>query len=160
MRCDLVATGLRAGRIGVIKADRRYLLGNRPAPGPVATMRNAGPTDYSRARLLSRAKVQVTTIRLRIQYCGGCNPEIDRGSLVAHLKQLIESAGLKPILCKDGQPDWLILVNGCARACLEEQFPESQGWPKRISVQGSNFDYRPVAENELPRTIWKIIRQF
>lgn len=122
-------------------------------------MRNAGPTDYTRIRLLGSSEIPVTTIKVRIQYCGGCNPEIDRGSLVAHLKQLIESFGIKPILCKDDEADWLILVNGCARACLEEQFPESQIRPRCISVQGSNFDYRPVAENELPRTIWEIIRK-
>ncbi len=104
-------------------------------------------------------EIPVTSVKLQIQYCGGCNPEIDRASLVAHLKQLIESAGLKPILCKDDQADWVILVNGCARACLEEQFPESRRRPRRISVQGSNFDYRPVAENELPRTVWETIRK-
>jgi len=79
--------------------------------------------------------------------------------LVAHLKQLIESVGIKPILCKDDQADWLILVSGCARACLEEQFPESPRRPRRISVQGANFDYRPMAENELPRTIWDEMRK-
>ncbi|MGO9117802.1 MAG: hypothetical protein ACLQPD_09355 [Desulfomonilaceae bacterium] len=99
------------------------------------------------------------TIKLQIQYCGGCNPEIDRGSLVTQLKQLIESAGINPILCKDDQADWLILVNGCARACLEEQFPESQTRPRRISIQGNNFNYRTVAENELPRTIWNTMRK-
>jgi hypothetical protein len=110
-------------------------------------------------QLLAISEISVITIKLQIQYCGGCNPEIDRGSLVTQLKQLIESDGIKPIFCKDEQADWLILVNGCARACLEEQFPESRTRPRRISIQGNNFNYRPVAEDELPRTIWNMMRK-
>jgi len=102
----------------------------------------------------------VRTLKLRIQFCGGCNPEIDRGLLVKRLKQLIESVGIKPIICKDDQADWLILVNGCSRACLEEQFPESENGSGRISVQGTNLDCRPMAENDLPRTIWDTMRRF
>ena len=112
-----------------------------------------------RIRLLTSSEIQAPTIKLRILYCGGCNPEIDRGLLVERLKQLIESVGIKPVLCKDDQADWLILVNGCARACLEDQFPESQRGPWRISVQGANLDYRAVAENELPRAIWDEMRK-
>jgi hypothetical protein len=79
--------------------------------------------------------------------------------LVKRLKRLIESVGIKPIICKDEQADWLILVNGCSRACLEEQFPESQNGSGRLSAQGANFDYRAVAENDLPRAIWDAMRK-
>jgi hypothetical protein len=101
----------------------------------------------------------VRTLKLRIQFCGGCNPEIDRGLLVKRLKRLIESVGIEPIICKDEQADWLILVNGCSRACLEEQFSESQSGSGRLSAQGANFDYRPVEENDLPRAIWDEMRK-
>jgi hypothetical protein len=78
---------------------------------------------------------------------------------VERLIQLIESAGIKPVICKDDPADWLILVNGCARACLEDQFPESQSGARRISIQGSNLDYRPVAENDLPQRILDEMRK-
>ncbi len=99
----------------------------------------------------------MTVVKLQIQYCGGCNPEIDRGSVTAKLKQIMESAGAKLVICKDEEPEWLILVNGCAKACLEEQFTDTTRSLKRISVQGKNLNYRPLDENELPHRIWQEI---
>jgi hypothetical protein len=102
--------------------------------------------------------MEVSLLKIRVRYCGGCNPEIDRGSLVTRLKGIIQSEGIRAVFGKDGEADWVLLVNGCPRACLEEELPQD-GKPLRlISVEGSHLDHRPVPEDELPWAVWETIR--
>ncbi len=104
------------------------------------------------------AKMEVRLLTIRVRYCGGCNPEIDRGSVVSRLKGIIQSEGIRAVFAKDGEADWLLLINGCPRACLEEELPKDARPLRCISVEGSHLDYRPVAENELPQAVWETIR--
>ncbi len=69
--------------------------------------------------------MEVRTLTIRVRYCGGSNPEIDRGALVSRLKAIVRASGIEIVLGGDGEADWLLLVNGCSRACLEEEL--SQG---------------------------------
>jgi hypothetical protein len=76
---------------------------------------------------------------------------------VGRLQAILGTAGVQSVFCKDGEADWLLLVNGCSRACLEEDFPEAAASPRCISVEGGHLDHRPVAEEDLPRTVWERI---
>lgn len=94
------------------------------------------------------------TYRLRVKYCGGCNPEIDRGGVVKELEAQIRSAGEDVVwVAGDGEADLLLLVQGCARACLEEDHPEIKAGGPSVSVQGARLDLQPVPETELPGRI-------
>jgi hypothetical protein len=101
--------------------------------------------------------MEVRPLTIRVRYCGGCNPEIDRGYLVSRLKAIIQSKGIRAVFGKDGEADWVLLVNGCPRACLEEDLPQASKSPRCVSVEGSNLDYRPVVEDELPQAVWETI---
>jgi hypothetical protein len=101
--------------------------------------------------------MEVRLLTIRVRYCGGCNPEIDRGSLVNRLKEIVQSEGIRVEFGKDGEADWVLLVNGCPRACLEEELPQTARPLRCISVEGSHLDYRPVAEDELPQAVWETI---
>jgi hypothetical protein len=94
----------------------------------------------------------------RVRYCGGCNPEIDRGSVVSRLKRIIEADGIQAVFVKDGQADWVLLVNGCLRACLEEELGEAARPPRCVSVEGCHLDYQPTPEDKLPYAVWEKIR--
>ena len=102
--------------------------------------------------------MEVRLLTIRVRYCGGCNPEIDRGSLVSRLKGIIQSEGIRAVFGKDGEADWVLLVNGCPRACLEEELPQDAKPFRCISVEGSHLDYRPVPEDELPQAVWETMR--
>ena len=40
---------------------------------------------------------------------------------MSRLKGIIQSEGIRAVFGKDGEADWVLLVNGCPRACLEEE---------------------------------------
>jgi hypothetical protein len=48
-----------------------------------------------------------TMARVRIVYCGGCNPHIDRGAVAAEL----------PVDDPDVPPGTIVHLSGCPRAC-------------------------------------------
>jgi len=104
------------------------------------------------------AKVKGKLLSIRVRYCGGCNPEIDRGSLVSRLQVIIREGGAQAVLSGHGEGDWLLLVNGCPRACLEEGFSEDLNARRLISVEGAHLDRRPVAEQTLAQAIWERIK--
>ncbi|MBM4328281.1 MAG: hypothetical protein FJ118_14095 [Deltaproteobacteria bacterium] len=92
---------------------------------------------------------------IQVRYCGGCNPEIDRSALVSRFVKIAEEGGFRVDVCDDSGADWLLLVNGCPRACLEEERPELATARRRVSVEGSHVGHQPVSENDLPGAVWK-----
>ena len=98
-------------------------------------------------------------LTIRIKYCGGCNPEIDRSDVVKRLAELFLSNNLKVEFDFNSNRniDLLILVNGCPHACLEEDNLNSATMTPCLSIQGAMIDYRPVTEEELPRVLYEKI---
>ena len=97
---------------------------------------------------------------VRVRYCGGCNPEIDRGLLVRQLKAYSRAEG-DPVrfVGHAEQGELLLLINGCPRACLEEDDPGPGEPGKRISVQGARVDLEAVPEEELSEVVWRKIKR-
>lgn len=93
------------------------------------------------------------SLTVLVRYCGGCNPEIDRASIVNRLKAIFEEVGMQVTFCKDPPADRLFLVNGCPRACLEEEYQVKADLTRFVSVEGSNLDHRPVPVDDLPRAV-------
>ena len=97
--------------------------------------------------------------RVRVRYCGGCNPEIDRGHLVKQLQACnLLDGDTVAFVGHAEEGDLLLHINGCPRACLEEDDP---GWVEtgsRISVQGARVDLEAVPEEELAHTVWQRIK--
>jgi hypothetical protein len=99
------------------------------------------------------------SLTIQVRYCGGCNPDINRKAVVKRLKDLAESEGSVIRFTGMAEPaDVLILVNGCAHACLEEEAAgEIASW--YVSVQGEHVDCRSVAEHSLAEVVWQKISQ-
>ncbi len=94
-----------------------------------------------------------------MKYCGGCNPEIDRGRLVKHVQALSRGEGdAVAFVGHAAEGDLLLQVNGCPRACLEEDGPGPGGAGKTISVQGARVDLEAVPEETLHLVVWQRIK--
>jgi len=99
-------------------------------------------------------------LHIRLKYCGGCNPEIDRGAIVKRLERLIGREDLDiqftPTVEK---ADLLILINGCPHACIEGEDSHNIKSVPFVSVQGARLDRRPVLEEKLPQLLLEKIKE-
>jgi hypothetical protein len=57
-------------------------------------------------------------LRIGIKYCGGCNPDYDRGSLVEMLKEALSSTAVL-VHWEEDDPDVIVAVQGCPTACAD-----------------------------------------
>lgn len=95
-------------------------------------------------------------LKLRVKYCGGCNPDIDRGAMVDRLLKIVADSG-QEVVCCGNDPDVILLVNGCAHACLEEPDFRAAVGAMCISIQGAHVEREPVAEGRLHEVIRDLI---
>ena len=100
-------------------------------------------------------------LKIRLKYCGGCNPEIDREEVAGQVERLIRDRGLDAVFtASDEQVHLKLLLNGCPQACLEEDPATFSDKVPFISVQGARLDYRPVPEKSLARAVLAKIEAF
>ncbi len=98
---------------------------------------------------------------IHIKFCGGCNPEIERGSVIKKFKELVASSELKDQLDFNHENgiDIIVLVNGCHHSCLNEDESTPKDIPNRISIQGEMMDLRSVKEDDLPQLLLQNIKR-
>jgi len=94
-------------------------------------------------------------LTIKVRYCGGCNPEIDRVGLIERTKECLENKGLRARFVSQGEEDrnLVLLVNGCKHGCLEEQYPPSENDTPFISVKGEMVLNRYVPEKDIPEIL-------
>ncbi len=56
--------------------------------------------------------------RVALKFCGGCNPQIERGLLAQRIREGLPAAGFQWVSGEE-EADLLILINGCATACAD-----------------------------------------
>jgi len=86
-------------------------------------------------------------MKLRIKYCGGCNPIINRSRLVNEVKNELAKTVNVEIVDKDA--DVGLLVGGCQVCCpnLSQIEDQARQW---VIVGGDLVDYLPVSIDQLP----------
>jgi len=84
---------------------------------------------------------------VRIVYCGGCNPVIDRVALVAEVSADAELAAL----------DATVFVSGCSRSCAAEQMLVRHE-PRAVVVAGQHVDGTYLAPGELAERVKQALR--
>jgi hypothetical protein len=57
-------------------------------------------------------------LRVRIKYCGGCNPEYDRVAIVDHIRQSLQGK-IEIVGAESENVDLILSVNGCSTACAD-----------------------------------------
>lgn len=87
-----------------------------------------------------------------LRYCGGCNPQIDRARAVRRLKEGLKTMGMAVEFTTDRQRsvDLVLLINGCAHACLEQSYLKDGCNTRVISVKGEMVDSHYVREAHIP----------
>ncbi len=56
--------------------------------------------------------------RVRLKFCGGCNPDYDRLEVAEEIKKMVVAAD-DMALCTDNDPDVVIAICGCPTACAD-----------------------------------------
>jgi hypothetical protein len=82
---------------------------------------------------------------LRVVFCGGCNPQIDRSALAAALRG-------DPALGPGAVDHVTVHLSGCGRACASGR-SLTLGGSKVVVVAGECVDGRPTPGHALAETI-------
>ena len=87
---------------------------------------------------------------LRVVYCGGCDPQIDREALAAALR-----ADPAP---GEGDAELTVHLSGCGRACASGRALTLDG-VRVVVVAGECVDGRPTPDGELADTIRRKLKE-
>lgn len=93
-------------------------------------------------------------MKLRIKYCGGCNPIIDRKKLVDEVTNAIRATN--PLEITKDEAEVAMVVCGCPVACVDIETIESCV-KKLVLVAGDNVNYRHVPRDQMAKEICQLI---
>jgi len=86
--------------------------------------------------------------RVKVVYCGGCNPHIDRSAVAAELLTDDPGAG----------PGATVHLSGCPRACASDHLLVSDD-PGTVVVAGELVDGVPTPAPELAPTVTRKLKE-
>jgi hypothetical protein len=90
---------------------------------------------------------------LSIQFCGGCNPRIDRGRIALELQQALEGMGHR-VIFNSIDADLVIFLSGCMSGCAFKFNPKD---PPYVAVAATTVDNVEVGEAGIvPEVIRKV----
>jgi hypothetical protein len=87
-------------------------------------------------------------IVIRIKYCGGCNPLIDRAKLTLEIEKLLPSEYSLTTNLSSNPGDIGILICGCPTACVDKSDVRDLA-RKWIMVAGNSVDLDDAPEEKL-----------
>lgn len=95
-------------------------------------------------------------MKLRIKFCGGCNPIINRSQLVTNVKN--ELSKVVKVETVDHDADVGLVIGGCQVCCvdLSQIEDQAQEW---VIVGGDLVDHFQVPIDELPHKVVQKILQ-
>jgi len=85
---------------------------------------------------------------VKVVYCGGCNPHIDRTAVAAEL----------PADDPDVSPGGTVHLSGCPRACASDHLLVSDD-PGSVVVAGELVDGVPTPASELAPTVTRKLKE-
>jgi hypothetical protein len=86
--------------------------------------------------------------RVKVVYCGGCNPHIDRTAVAAEL----------PADDPEVDPEATVHLSGCPRACASDHLLVSDD-PGTVVVAGELVDGVPTPAPELAPTVTRKLKE-
>ena len=95
--------------------------------------------------------------RLKVVYCGGCNPHIDRTAVAAELAAGLPAAE-QPAAGPDLSAEATVHLSGCPRACASDHLLVSND-PSTVVVAGELVDGVPTPAPELAPTITRKLKE-
>lgn len=93
-------------------------------------------------------------MKLRIKYCGGCNPIIDRKKVVDEVTDAIKAT--TSLELTEDEAEVAMVVCGCPVACVDIDNIKSHV-KKLVLVAGDNVNYRHVPRDQMAKEICQLI---
>jgi hypothetical protein len=93
---------------------------------------------------------------LSIQFCGGCNPRIDRGRIALELQQALEGMG-HSVVYNNPDADFVIFLSGCMSGCAFKFNPKN---PPYVTVAAATVDGEEVGEARIVPEVLRKVRDY
>jgi hypothetical protein len=95
----------------------------------------------------------MNSAQVSIQFCGGCNPRIDRGRIALELKRELEGLGFR-ISFNKPDSEFVIFLSGCMSSCAFKFNPRN---PPYVTVAASTVDIDATDEARIvPEVLRKV----
>ena len=91
-------------------------------------------------------------ITVCIQFCGGCNPRIDRGRIAIQLQNELLDRGFN-VVFNNPAADYTVFLSGCLSGCAFKFNPRE---PPFVAVAESTVD---GTEIPLETIVWEVLRK-
>jgi hypothetical protein len=91
-----------------------------------------------------------------IQFCGGCNPRIDRGRIARELQQALVETGYE-VVFNSLDADFVIFLSGCMSGCAFKFNPKD---PPYVTVAATMVDNEEVGEALIIPEVLRRVRQY
>ncbi len=91
-----------------------------------------------------------------IQFCGGCNPRIERGRIALEIQQALEGMGHR-VTFNDLDADFVIFLSGCMSGCAFKFNPKD---PPYVTVAASTVDNEEVGESWIVPEVVRKVRDY
>lgn len=95
----------------------------------------------------------MNSAQVSIQFCGGCNPRIDRGRIALELKRKLEGIGFHVCFNKP-DTEFVIFLSGCMSSCAFKFNPRN---PPYVTVAANTVDTDEIDEARIvPEVLRKV----
>lgn len=92
-----------------------------------------------------------------VQYCGGCNPAIDRGELAAALQAFLAGEGHKLLVNQPQAAEFVVYISGCVADCARRY---NEADRPCVCVAGAGIDGLAVPAAELAAAVIERVRRY
>lgn len=93
---------------------------------------------------------------ISIQFCGGCNPRIDRGRIALDLKRGLEGMGFH-VSFNNPDSDVVIFLSGCMSGCAFKFNPRN---PPYVSVAANTVDIEEVERSRIVPEVLRKVKEY
>lgn len=94
------------------------------------------------------------SMKVGIQFCGGCNPRIDRGHIARELQQALVSMGYI-VVYNNLDADIMIFLSGCMTGCAFKFNPKD---PPYVMVAATTVDSEDIGESHIVPEVVRRVR--
>ena len=91
-----------------------------------------------------------------IQFCGGCNPRIDRGQIALELQKELSVMGLD-VVFNSPNAEILVFLSGCMTGCAFKLNPTK---PRLVIVAGATVNGIELDEDLIVSEVIRKVRQY
>ena len=95
-------------------------------------------------------------MKVAVQFCGGCNPRIDRGSIALEIKQVLTGQGHE-IVFNSISADFVVFLSGCLSNCAFKHNPVEM---PHVTVASFTLDCVDIPSDRIVPEILMKVRQF